>query len=441
MAFTSNSGNAHTAFAAIALIVCIAAVMAPVSAATRYVGGSPSLSAGITGTNEFSPGENATISLQIKNSGVSTMKQLDLGTIDYEDFPTTAKFTTVGLSSPNDAIIIKSDSQFVGDITSGGTGATVTFKAKISSNATIGQYQLPVTINYQYLNMIRQEKADVFEYTYNSASVTLPVTIRIKPEVKIAVLEAIPDPLSAGTEGYLTLKIRNDGPENSTQASVKLVRSGSSAIIPTDGSVFIGDFPRGGIVNCTFKITASPEAPGEIYPVDVVVTYTNEDGQIVSTRAASVGIPVDSKISFSVISTAPSLAAGSTTIIQIIYRNNGNTTTFDAQSRLIPHGDITIDGNVAYLGSIAPGSSAVATYAINAGTDAEPGTYTLDSTIRFRDALGNSQESDTVAVSVEVLPTATGTGTGLVIIMIVCILIAVAIGIVLRSYGHRKKIP
>ena len=46
--------------------------------------------------------------------------------------------------------LIKTDPQMVGDIRGGNT-VTVQFKAKISANATAGEYQLPLTLQYRYL--------------------------------------------------------------------------------------------------------------------------------------------------------------------------------------------------------------------------------------------------------------------------------------------------
>ena len=443
MAYTRFSAKErNAALALIVIVICGAAIIAPVSAATKYLGEGPVLSASISGTNEFSPGEEATIYVVIRNTGVNTFKQLDQGVIAYEDLPTTAKFTTAMLSSGTDAIIIKSDPQFIGNILSGGTGATVSFRVKVSSNATIGEYQLPLTINYQYSDNLKQERADVYEYSYSPASETVPLTVRIKPEVKIAVVEAVPDTLSAGTEGYVSLKIRNDGPEDGTKASVKLVRSGSSAIIPTDSTAFVGDFKSGGVVECKFKISASKDATDQVYPVEVLVTYTNSEGEIITSRSESVGIPVNSKISFSVISPAPSVAAGSHDAIEVTYRNNGNTTVYETQSRISPHDGITVDGNVAYLGEIRPGESATARYDIDVSGDTAPGAYTFDSTLRFRDALGNSQASDTVAVTMQVLPAKTGSIAGIptTILVAAIILLVIAGGIGYLAYQRKQSL-
>lgn len=443
MAYTSFSENRGRAvLAVIVLVICSVAIIAPVSAATKYLGEGPVLSASISGTNEFSPGEEATMYVVIQNTGISTMKQLDQGVLAYEDLPTTAKFTTTTLSSGTDAILIKSDPQFIGNILSGGKGSTVSFRIKISSNATIGEYQLPLTINYQYPDNQKQERADVYEYSFSPATETVPLTVRIKPEVKIAVVEAIPDTLSAGTEGYVSLKIRNDGPEDGTKASVKLVRSGSSAVIPTDSTAFVGDFKSGGVVACKFKIAASRDATNQVYPVDVLVTYTNSEGEIITSKSESIGIPVNSKISFSVISPVQSVPANSHETLEVTYRNNGNTTVYETQSRITTHDGVTTDGNVAYLGQIAPGATATARYEVDVSGSTVPGTYTFDSTLRFRDVLGNSQESNTVPVTVQVLPAKSGTIAGIptTILVAAIILVVIAAGIGYLAYQRKKRL-
>ena len=442
MTSTRFSGYAVAAFTIILLCICSAAIVAPVSAATKYLGGSPSFSASVIGVNEFAPGDDATISILVKNSGVSTMKQLDVGTIDAEDLPTTGKFVTIALTSGSDAIIIKTDPQMVGTIPSGGTGIPVTFKAKISANATTGEYQLPLVIGYEYPQVIRQEKADEFEYTYTEINDTFPLTIRIKPVVKIAVIAAVPDPMSVGTEGYLRLKVQNIGPENGSKATVKIIRSGSSAIIPTDSTAYIGDFPSGSVAECQFKIAASTEATKQTYPLDVLVSYTNREGTIVTSETETIGIPVDAKPGFTVISPVPAVAAGSHSTIEVRYQNNGNSTVYATQSRINPHGLVTINDNVAYIGDIHPGESATARYDVQVDGAAEPGVYTYDSKLRFRDALGNSQESDTISVNIQILPAKTGTVAGLPLGTVVAgiILVVIAAGIVLLAYQRRKKL-
>jgi hypothetical protein len=432
-----------TALATVILIACCAVMAFPASAATQYLGGSPAFSASVAGVNEFVPGQEATITLMVKNDGLSAMKQLGQATIEAEDLPTTAKFVRIALISDTDAILVRTDPQMFGAIPAGTTGIPVQIQLKISANAANGEYQLPLAISYSYLKVIPQEQADVYAFTYNTANVTVPVTIRIKPEVKIDVIEAVADPLSAGTEGYLSLQIRNAGPENGKMASVRLVRSGNSAVIPTDSTVYIGDLPSGGIVDCRYKIAASNNAINQTYPVDVLVSYTNSEGAVVTSTPETIGVPVQLKPRFTVLSAVPSLAAGSTGTIEVRYRNDGTMTIYASQSQISPHGPVSTTDNVAYLGDIPPGESATARYDVQVDRSADPGEYILDSKIRYRDSFGNSQESDSIRVTLQILPAESMTVAGVPVagIAILVILAAAAAGIGLFAYRRRKRIP
>lgn len=424
---------------------CAVTTMIPIpgspTTTSKYMGGSPVLSATIVGTNEFSPGDDASIVILVKNEGVSTLKQYNRSTMEPDDLPTTAKFAQVGLASTNASIVIKTDPQRVNSIPSGGSGTLLTFKATITTNATAGEYTLPLTITYQYPTIQHQEKDTEFQYAYTDAEVTTPVVVRIKPLVKIDIVEATPDPISTGTEAYLTVKIRNAGPETGKMASATLMRAGSSAIIPTSSTAFIGTFPSGSVTECRFKIAASTDATAQVYPVDIVVTYTNSEGTVVTSRHETIGIPVYAKTSFTVTSPVPSLEAGSKGSITVTYRNNGNLTIYDTQSQIIPHTPVSSNDGIAYLGDIGPGESATARYDLKVDGSAEPGTYEFDSKLRYRDSLGNSQESDTVEVTVQIVPAKTGTILGIPVIMAVVAVILAAIIIGLGIYFTRQKKP
>ena len=435
------SGSAGTAIILLTLLTCSALIVAPVSAATKYLGGAPSFSAAINGVNEFTPGEDATISIMVKNSGINPLKQLNRGTIDAEDLPNTGKLVTIGLSSASDAVIIKTDPQMVGDISGNGKTVTVQFRAKISTNATTGEYQLPLTIQYKYTRVIEQEAADTFEFTYNRAEDILPVTIRIKPQVKVEVIEAVPEGLIAGSQGYIHLKIRNTGPENGEMTAVKLLRNGNSPITPTDNTIFVGSFPSGGIVECRYKVSVSKDATNQMYPVDVAVSYTNREGTIVTSQPETAGVPVNAKTTFTVISSVPEISRGTSGTFEVQYRNDGNVTAYNAQTRITPHTPVTISDNTAFLGDLEPGKTATARYDIQADNAAEPKMYTFDSNIRYRDVHSSSLESDTIPVKIAIVAEASGVSTTETVFRVFagCIIAGIIIWIAVRIYRLKNK--
>ena len=210
-----------------------------------------------------------------------------------------------GLSGNNTPIIIKTGPQNLGDVGSPGI-VTATFSAKITSNATLGDDQLPLTLAYKYLSNSNhpQPSADTIESQYNDVTTVIPLTIAIKPEVKIEVLDVVPVNIIVGTEGYVNLTIKNIGPDNGKRASVMLFRNGDSGVIPSDSSVYIGDFLENQTVNCLYKVSVSKDAQPQSYAVNVMVTYTDSEGNTVDSTTETVGVPVGNKLSF-VVTSAP----------------------------------------------------------------------------------------------------------------------------------------
>ena len=387
------------------LIVAALLCITPALGAEKYIGGTPEITAYLSGVNEFSPGQDATITVVIQNSGTSAVVFTDQGTLTPADVPTTAKLVTVGLSSGGSPINIKTDPQNMGDLPSPGI-TTASFAAKVTSDATLGEYTLPLTIQYQYLSnsLANQPTSETLRYQYTPVTLTIPLTIKIEPAVQIAVLRADAPDLVVGMEGYVNLTIKNIGYDDGTQATVTILQNGNSAVIPSDSSVYVGDFPRNGTVTCLYKVSVSGDAQQQTYPVDVEVTYTNTEGDTVTSAIDTVGVPVENKLSFTVVSPPAVITQGTTSVIAVEYQNAGTMTAYQAQARLSAVDPLSSSDTLAYLGDIPPGGNVTAQYAISAANSAAPGTYALDTEVRYRDALDNSQISDTFKADVNVVP-------------------------------------
>jgi hypothetical protein len=385
----------------IAAVICIT----PALGAEKYLGGTPEITAYLSGVNEFSPGQDATITVVIENSGTNTAVFIDQSKLTRDDLPTTAKLVTAGLSSGGAPINITTDPQNLGDIPSPGI-TTARFTAKITSDATLGEYTLPLTVQYKYLanSLANQPTSQIIQDRYTPVTVTIPLTIKIKPVVQIDVLNADAPDLVVGMEGYVNLTLKNIGYEDGKQATVTIKRHGDSAVIPTDDNVYIGDFKRDGVVTCQYKVAVSSDAQQQSYPIDVDVTYTNAEGDTVTSAIDTVGVPVENKLRFVVVSPPGVVTQGASSVITVVYQNTGSVTAYQAQARLSAVDSLSSSDTNAYLGDIPPGGNVTATYAITAASGAAPGTYALDTEVRYRDALDNSQISDTFKADVQVVP-------------------------------------
>ncbi|MDP3396844.1 MAG: CARDB domain-containing protein [Methanoregula sp.] len=406
-------------------------------AGTKYMAGSPKLSAYISGTNEFSPGNSTQITIVIENTGLNEFKFVNSGIVDRDDLPNTAKFLTVKVLPGNAPLVIKSDPQMLGDL-KGATSANAIFTTKINADAPAGHYNLPVDLTYTYLYTVDQWGVDTIQYSYKTINQSILLPIKIKPDVSINVISATPEHLNVGTEGYVNMKIKNTGSDTGTKSIVKIIRNGNSPIIPTDSSVYIGNFAPGNVVDCRYKVSVSGDAQKATYPIDVVVVYQNNEGDFVTSKSDTVGVSVGGKADFAIISPPGEMNPGNKKVITVEYKNTGDTTVKSAQARISAVDPFTSNDDIAYIGDLKPGESRMVSYVMSVDRSATIKEYGLDSEIRYRDALDNTYISDTMKAKVK-LTNPAGMTAVLSNPIYLSIIVAVIIGAVYLVYHFRKK--
>jgi hypothetical protein len=406
-------------------------------AGSKYMSGSPELSAYISGTNEFRPGDDVKITIVVENTGLNQFKFVQSGIVDRDDEPNTAKFLTITLDAGDAPVVIKTDPQMVGDL-KGASSANAVFSTKIQSDAPSGTYQIPLSLNYTYLYQAEQYGVDTIQYYYKTKNETLLIPIKIKPDISIDIISAMPEHLNVGTEGYIDMKIKNTGFEDGSKAVVKILRNGNSPVIPTDSSVYIGDFPSGSTVECRYKVSVSGDAESQIYPVDVVVVYQNNEGDFITSRSDTVGIPVGGKVDFSILSPPGEMNPGNKKVLDVEYKNIGDTAIYSAQARISAVDPFTSNDDTAFIGDLKPGESKTVSFVVSVDRTATIKEYGLDSEIRYRDALDNTYISDTMKVKVDVTAP-TGITTILSNPIYLSMVVAAIIGIFYLVYRYRKK--
>jgi hypothetical protein len=394
-----NNGFLYISLVAIVISVL---VISPVQAAgTKYMAGSPELSAYISGTNEVSPGDTVALKIVIENKGVNEFKFIQSGVIERDDLPNTAKFLTVSLASGDVPVSIKSDPQMLGDLKGSSTTSCV-INMRINADAAAGSYTLPLILKYTYLYEAEQYGIDTIQYYYREKNETFNLPIKIKPELKISVLSAEAEHLNAGTEGYVTLTVKNTGHENGKNTIIKIVRNDKSPIVPTTSSVYIGDFSVNQTITSRFKVSISSDAEDQTYPLDVLVNYENTEGDQVTSDVETIGMQVGKKIDFSIISAPNELFPGQKKVISVQYLNSGGAPAYNVQARISAVDPFTSNDDTAFLGTLAPGETREAVFEISVDKSATIKEYALDSEIRYRDALDNTLISDPLKVRIQV---------------------------------------
>ncbi len=420
--------------------ICLAVLtVSPVLAGTKYLAGEPELSVSISGSNEFAPGTTLPITLLIQNKGLNTIKMVQTGIIDRDDAPNMAKMATVTLKSDDAPILIKSDSQMIGDI-AGSESVPATFQIRIKDDAQAGEYRLPVRLEYTYLNTAEQDGTDSITYRYKKEDINCELPIIIKSAINLDIVSVDAADVNAGGEGFVTLTLRNTGTDTGHKSYAELNHIEKSPVQPVEGTAYIGDFNPGAQETITFRVAVSKDAEPQDYPAEVIVRYDNNDGEEMQTPAETFGIPVGGKIDFEVVSDPDTITAGEKKVIEVTYKNVGEATAYSAEARISAVDPFTSSDDLAFLNDILPGETVVASFELDAGSEANEKIYGLDSEIRYRDALDTSQISDTVKIEIEV--TKPNPVTSLITNPIVILLILVGIlggGYYLKKNGLGRK--
>jgi len=416
------------------LMLLLALLAVPGSAAgAKYLYGNPELSATIAGTNEFAPGAETGLTVIISNSGLNTHK-IAIPSLPPDDLPNTAKLVTVALKSDDAPFTVKTDPQFLSDIM-GGAALPATFNVKVADSATPGTYTLPLEVTYTYLQDA-EDYGDLLRYNYQKKTETLPLTVRVTPALRVEVLNVQTRSVNVGTEGYVSMTLKNIGHDAADKAVAKIVRNGASPLIPTDSNAYIGTFAPGETVDVMFKVAVADSAEPQSYPLDLVVAYEDYEGKSAASRPVTIGLPVGGKIDFDVASPTVTLNPGGKSILEVVYRNAGAAKVYSAQARISAVDPFTSSDDTAYLGDLAPGETATARFEVSIDADATLKNYGIDSEIRYRDDLDNSKISDTMKVQVALEKKEGTLFTNPVFLAVIAVVI---IGAGYYIFAYRKK--
>jgi hypothetical protein len=129
---------------------------------------------------------------------------------------------------------------------------------------------------------------------------------------------------------------------------------------------------------------------------------------------------------------------GERVTLEVVYQNTGSAAVYHAEARISAVDPFTSNDDTAYLGDLAPGQTGTALFEMTVDGGATPKSYGLDSEIRYRDALDNSQISDTIKVQVDVVQPKgiLGTLSNPVVLSVILALVAIALYYILI---HRRK--
>jgi len=201
-------------------------------------------------TNPLTPGLETYLNAQLLNVGGATALNVK---VTFQNAPGFLSNTTI----------------FLGSIQPGGTGNATSY-LQIPDNATVGDYQFNVVVS----------STDASGRSY---LVTDPYTVTVAPfsPPKVSITNTLmsPEVLTPGTQGTLTIYLRNDGASPANNITLTLVNG--SKIFST---VYfgLGTLDPSASGTTTVGVNVATGLKGGHYMVQIVANYTDDNGALYS---------------------------------------------------------------------------------------------------------------------------------------------------------------
>ncbi len=181
------------------------------------------------------------------------------------------------------------------------------------------------------------------------------------------------------------------------------IRSGGSTISPVLFDIKIAKNAKAGEYNLYLNLTydyqkyvriSNPNATAQTY--DASYWYSG------MSQNQTLKLIVKTQADFEIVNTTSSLYPGMEGTVQIAIKNIGEEEARDARAIINPSDPLSTTDGQAFLYTIKPGETVVATYKITADSKAVPKTNGVDTVIRYENLDGDIKYSTTMQAPVEV---------------------------------------
>jgi hypothetical protein len=279
--------------------------------------GGPSLSASISGTNEFERGDTATLYVDLTNYGRILGFKEDLTPQNPKEYAlknaelqeeykkTTALGIVANLVSNSSQVEVKSGDQVVQALKSGEkTQSPLKFTVKIAKHAPAGEYPLYLNLSYDYQDNVRVDATSLSteggaptlvdyraSYIYQKANQTVPIFINVKEQADFEITSAKADLNAGGKKGPVDVTYKNTGDEPITDAVARM--SIFKPFSSTDDQAYIGTLRPGEEKNVTFRIDVDSDATPKEYGINSEIKYTDVNGDTVISESMKIPVNVN----------------------------------------------------------------------------------------------------------------------------------------------------
>jgi hypothetical protein len=275
-----------------------------------------------------------------------------------------------------------------------GEQRTVAVETTVARTATPQPYAVDVSLEYEDARGTR------------STSETRTVAITPRAQQTFSVVET-ESAVAVGDEGTVSVTMRNEGPLNASDATVRLASTSPDLAFSGSGSAtrFVGEWASNETRTLTYDLKATQGADTREYALEATVSYQDEDGDSETAPTRSIGVQPGPEQSFTIDNVSATLAVGAEGNLRGTVTNTGDAAVRNAVVVFQTQKEtITAIEREHPVGDLGPGGSSSFHIPLEISESAESGPQQYSLSIQYRNQNGDRQESDTFDVRQTVGP-------------------------------------
>lgn len=181
------------------------------------------------------------------------------------------------------------------------------------------------------------------------------------------------------------------------------IKSGQNALSPAKFDIKIDKNAKAGEYNLYLNLTYDYQKNVQISnPNATTQTYDASYWYAMMSQNQTLKLRVKPQADFEIVRTNGSLYPGRDDVVEITIKNTGEEEARNARAIINPSDPLSTTDDQAFLYTIKPGDTVVATYRITADSKTVPKTYAVDTVLRYENLDGNIKYSNTLQAPVEV---------------------------------------
>jgi hypothetical protein len=324
-------------------------------------------------------GDDGTLEAEIRNVGADTAHDVNV------DLASSGGGLSFGDST--------SDTAWVNELGPDET-ATVQYDIAFASSAVVREYAIDGTVRFDTSN------------GYQRVDESLSAGVSPLGEQGFSIGDIESD-LRVGEDGAVSGTVTNDGPSEVRNVVVQYMGD-SAVVIPIEESTAVGALEAGETTEFRLPMAIGGEAESGLRSFDLSVQYRDDDGE---SRAYD-NLAVDAEIAaerdqFDIDLANQTIEPGGSRSISVDVTNNLDETVSGVEARMFANDPIsTGETDTGYVESLDPGETVTMTFELSSSASATPdSTYPISFDLRYDDADGDSQLSDTFRVPIDVVET------------------------------------